>query len=78
MTMPVAGDRRSRVIRRRQLQPSPVARPRQRRIEFFFDHRLDEAAHLARRPVSTGSNQLSKSFSSATSPAGFVVSVFMA
>ena len=33
---------------------------------------------FARRPASTGSNQLSKSFSSATSHAGFVVSVFMA
>ena len=46
MTMPMADNRHSRVIRRRQLQPSPVARPRQRRIEFFLDHRLDEAAHL--------------------------------
>ena len=41
----MADNRRSRLIRRRQLQSAPVARPRQRRIEFF-DHRLDEAAHL--------------------------------
>ena len=46
MTMPMADNRHSRIIRRRQLQPSPVARPRQRRIEFFLDHRLNEAAHL--------------------------------
>ena len=28
------------------LQSAPVARPRQRRVEFFFDRSLDEAAHL--------------------------------
>jgi len=36
----MADNRRSRLIRRRQLQSAPVARPRRRRIEFFFDHRL--------------------------------------
>jgi hypothetical protein len=45
MPMPMADNRRRRVIRRRQLQSAPVARPRQRRIEFFFAHRLDETAH---------------------------------
>jgi hypothetical protein len=53
--MPMADNRRSRLIRRRQLQSAPVARPRRRRIEFFFDHRLMKPRTFVRRPVSTGS-----------------------
>ncbi len=46
LSVPMPDNRRSRVIRRRQLPLAAVARPQQRRIEFFFDHRLVKAAHL--------------------------------
>ena len=78
MTMPMAGNRHRRVIRRRQLQPPPVARPRQRRIEFFLDHRLDEAAHFRSQTCLGRIEPIVEKFSSATSTGVFVVSLFMA
>jgi hypothetical protein len=47
-------------------------------IERLLDRRLDEAGTFVRRSVSIKSNQSSNSFASATSPAGFVVSLSMA
>jgi hypothetical protein len=47
---------------------APVARPRQRRIAFLRDRRLDEAAPHREGSVSIESNQLSYGFASAPSP----------
>src|ERR1700704_6073319 len=41
--VPVAGDGHSSAILHRA---APVARTRERHLKFFFDHGLDEAAHL--------------------------------
>jgi hypothetical protein len=47
MTVPVARDRCGGVtLLLRQPRPAPVARPRQRRRQFLFDHLLDKAAHF--------------------------------
>ncbi len=46
MTMPVADHRLVGAMRLRRLRPPSVARPRQRRLQFFFDQRFDKAPHL--------------------------------
>src|ERR1700730_13686548 len=46
MSVPVAGDTARAIgIIESRLWPSAVARPGERRLEFAFDHRLNELAH---------------------------------
>jgi hypothetical protein len=40
MAMPMADNRFVCVIFRRRLRPPPLARTRQRRLQFLFNHRL--------------------------------------
>ena len=75
MAMPMPDNQFVCVIFRIRRRPWLIARTRQRRLHLPFNHRLNKARTFVRRTFSTESNQLSKSLSSATSPAAFVISV---
>ena len=77
MAVPMAGDGAAALSAAAGL-PAPIARPRQRCLQFVFDHRLDEVAHPSRRAVFDRIKPTVEKLLTRPHRPGFVVLILMA